>query len=137
MGDGSGVLLVGDKGTIMCNTYGNNPRIIPETKMQAYTQPPKTIPRVEGIHEDFIQGCKGGIKPCSNFDVSGPLSEIVLLGNLAIQMPGHRLLWDGDKMEVTNMVETNQGQGQNRGRGPSLPDVKKLIKREYYGGWTL
>ena len=137
MGDDSGVLLVGDKGTIMCNTYGNNPRIIPETKMQAYTQPAKTIPRVEGIHEDFIQGCKGGTKPCSNFDVSGPLSEIVLLGNLAIQMPGHRLLWDGDKMEVTNMVETNQGQGQNRGRGPSLPDVKKLIKREYYGGWTL
>ncbi len=121
MGDsGGGVLLIGDKGTIMCSTYGNNARIIPETKMKAYTLPPKTIPRVESIYHDFIQGCKGGTTPCSNFEVSGPMTEIVLLGNLAIRTPGQRLLWDGEKVAVTN-----------------VPEANKFVKREYYGDWTL
>jgi predicted dehydrogenase len=120
MGDGSGILLVGTKGTIMANCYGNSPRIIPETKMQAYTLPPKTLPRVDGIHKDFINACKGGPAACSNFDVSGPLTEIVLLGNLAIRAQGQRLLWDGPNMKVTNVEEAN-----------------KFVKREYAGGWTL
>ncbi|MFQ5639546.1 MAG: Gfo/Idh/MocA family oxidoreductase [bacterium] len=120
MGDGSGVLLVGDKGTIMCNTYGKNPRLIPETAMKAYKRPPKTIPRVKGIYKDFIEACKGGPAACSNFEVSGPMTEIVLLGNLAVRAPGKRLLWDGENMNVTNVDEAN-----------------KYVKREYYGGWSL
>ena len=120
MGDGNGVLLVGSKGTIMCNCYGHNPRIIPETAMQAYKLPPKTIPRVESIHKDFINACKGGPAACSNFDVSGPLTETVLLGNLAIRMQGQRLNWDGVNLKVTNVEEAN-----------------KFVKREYAGGWTL
>ncbi len=120
MGDGNGILLVGTKGTIMANCYGHNPRIIPETKMQAYTLPAKTIPRVEGIHKDFIEACKGTRKACSNFDVSGPLTETVLLGNLAVRMHGQRLLWDGENMKVTNVEEAN-----------------KFVKRDYAGGWML
>ncbi len=121
MGDsGGGVLLVGDKGTIMCSTYGNNARIIPETKMRAYKRPPKSIPRVKGIYQDFISGCQGGPQPCSAFDVSGPLTEIVLLGNLAVRAPGQRLVWDGPKMEVTN-----------------VPEVNSFVSREYYGDWNL
>lgn len=121
MGDeDGGVLLVGDKGTIMCGTYGKNPRIIPESAMKAYKRPPKTIPRVKGIYKDFIEACKGGPAACSNFEVSGPFTEIVLLGNLAVRMPGQRLLWDGENMKVTNVEEAN-----------------KFVKREYYGGWSL
>ena len=88
--------------------------------MKAYTLPSKTLPRVDGIYQDFINGCKGETVPCSNFDVSGLLSEIVLLGNLAIRTPGEILQWDGKNMEATN-----------------VPDANKFVKREYYADWTL
>ncbi len=114
-----GVLLVGDKGTIMCGCYGENPRIIPESKMAAYEQPPKTIPRSPGIHEEWLAACKGGKPASSNFDVSGRLTEIVLLGNLALRT-GRRLDWDGPNMKVTNFPEANQ-----------------YVHRGYRDGWSL
>ncbi len=120
MGDNDGgVLLVGDKGTIMCSCLGSNPRLIPETKMEAYEQPAKTIPRSPGIHEGWIEACKGGKPASSNFDVSGPLTEIVLLGNLALRT-GRRLEWDGPNMKVTN-----------------FPEANKYVHREYREGWSL
>ena len=133
-GDGSGVLFVGTKGNIMCNTYGEQPRIVPETKMKAYTQPPKRLKRIPeglaGIYADFINAIKTGEPACSNFEVAGPLTEITLLGNVAMLtnlaverergLRGQRLLWDGEKMEVTNIADAN-----------------KFIRREYREGWSL
>ena len=120
MGDNDGgVLLVGDKGTIMCGCYGKIPRLIPETRMAAYEKPPKTLPRSPGIHEGWIRACKGGQPASSNFDVSGPLTEIMLLGNLALRT-GRRLEWDGPNMKVTNVPEANQ-----------------YVHREYREGWSL
>ncbi len=133
VGDGSGTLFIGTKGAILCNTYAEQPRLVPETKMKAYKQPPKRLKRVPnglaGIYADFINAIKTGEPACSNFDVSGPLSEIVLMGNLAVRanaafqdkgLRGQRLLWDGEKMEVTNIPEANQ-----------------YVKREYRQGWSL
>ena len=66
----------------------------------------KTIPRIPGNnsgHEkDWIRACKGGVAACSNFEYSGPLSEMVLMGNLSIRFPDRKLLWDGENMKVTN-----------------------------------
>jgi len=115
-----GTLFYGSTGTLMCAMFGDQARLIPESKMQAYKLPPKTLERTPGIYQDFINGIKTGKLPCSNFDVSGPLTEIVLLGNLAVRFPGQRLLWDGDKMEVKNVAEAN-----------------KFVKREYREGWSL
>ena len=117
---GSSVIMIGDEGTIMCGTYGNNPRLIPETAMQEYEQPEPTIPRVpEGIIPEWIKCCKNGKQPCSNFEVSGTLTEIVLMGNLAIRS-GKRIEWDGPNMKVTN-----------------FPEANKYVHREYREGWTL
>lgn len=120
MGDGSGVLFIGEKGNLMCSTYGEQPRLIPEAKMKTYTLPPKTLKRVPSIYQDWIDAIKTGEPACSNFEVSGPLTEIVLLGNLAVRMKGQTLEWDGDKMEVTNEPEAN-----------------KFVRREYREGWSL
>ncbi len=114
-----GVLFVGDKGKLVCGCYGKSPRIIPETKMMEYQKPGKTIPRVKGHHQDWIQACKGGTPACSNFDVSGPLTEIVLLGNLAIRT-GRRIEWDGANIKCTN-----------------YPEANNFVRREYREGWTL
>jgi predicted dehydrogenase len=112
MGDDSGgVLFHGEKGILMCSCYCGSPRLIPESKMRAYHQPPKTLERIPGGmggHEkDWLRACKGGKPASSNFDYSGLLSETVLMGNLAVRFPNRRLLWDGEKMEVTNDAEAN------------------------------
>lgn len=120
----SGTIFVGDKGKIMCGTYSDNPRIIPETKMRAYDRPAETLPRIEGGpggHEkDWIRACKGGPAASSNFDYSGPFTETVVMGNLAVLNPGKKLLWDGDAMQVTNDEKANA-----------------YVKPAYREGWSL
>ncbi|MHC4362772.1 MAG: Gfo/Idh/MocA family protein [Planctomycetota bacterium] len=122
--DGSGAMFVGEKGKLMCGTYGDGPRLIPESKMREYKRPPKTLARIEGGvggHErDWVRACKGGEPACSNFDYAGFLTEAVLMGNLAIRHPGERLDWDGPNMRVTNVPEANE-----------------YVRRPYREGWTL
>ncbi|MHC4475407.1 MAG: Gfo/Idh/MocA family protein [Planctomycetota bacterium] len=114
-----GALFVGDKGKLVCGCYGKSPRLIPESKMQTFERPPKTLPRVEGHREDWIQACKGGKPACSNFDYAGPLTEVVVLGNLAIRTR-KKLDWDGPNMKCTNVPEAND-----------------YVRRQYRAGWTL
>ena len=106
---GEGALFVGDKGKLICGTYGSSPQLIPYTKMQAYKRPEPTIPRVKGSHEmDWVNAIKEGRQPSSNFNYSGPLSEMVLMGTLAQLSPGKKLQWDGKNMQVTNVPELNK-----------------------------
>ncbi len=118
-----GLLFVGDKGKITADHSGDSPRIIPESKMREYKQPPKTIPRVPdgrgGHKQDWARACKGGEPAGSNFDYSGPLTETVLLGNLAIRAKD-KLYWDGPNMKVTN-----------------IPEANEFLHRRYRYGWTL
>jgi len=120
--DGGGVLFVGDKGLLMCSTYGENPRLLPEALMRDYKRPDKTILRSPGIHEEWIAAIKAGKKSTTDFDYSGLLTEVMLLGNVALRMKDARtvLQWDGEKMEVTN-----------------LPEANKYIHKEYRAGWSL
>ena len=119
--DGNGVIFHGTKGTIMCGCYGESPRLIPETAMKAYKRPAKTIARIRGSHEqDWLRACKGQGVACSNFDYSGPLTEMVVAGTLAMRFPGKKLMWDGDNMKVTN-----------------LPEANEHVHRKYRKGWTL
>jgi len=117
--DNGGLLFVGDKGKLMCGCYGMGGRLIPETKMQAYNRPPKTLPRSNGHYIDWVLACKGGKPASSNFDYAGPMTETVLLGNLAIRT-GQKLAWDGQNMKVTNVPEANQ-----------------YVNRQYREGWSL
>ena len=120
--DDGGVLFIGDKGLLMCGCYGSSPRLVPESTMKDYRQPAKTLERVPGgRHEqDWVRACKTGKPACSNFDYSGPFAETVLMGNLAIRYPNRELLWDGEKMEVTNDKDANA-----------------YVRRQYRQGWTL
>jgi predicted dehydrogenase len=125
MGDSDGgVFFMGDKGVLMCGCYGRNPQLIPERRMKEFQLPAPTIDRVpggeKGHEQDWVRACKGGKPASSNFDHSGPLSEMVLMGNLAIRFPNRLLLWDGEKMEVTND-----------------PDANEYVRRQYRRGWAL
>ena len=123
MGDeGGGVLFRGDKGLIMCGVYGENPRLVPESRMQEYKRPEKTIPRSPGIREEWIEAIKKGTKSTTDFAYSGPLTEAMLLANVAVRLKDRnmKLLWDGEKMGFTN-----------------LPEADEFLHFEYRPGWSL
>ncbi|MBN1893893.1 Gfo/Idh/MocA family oxidoreductase [bacterium] len=102
----NGVLFIGDKGVLMVSDGG--PRLVPETAMQAFPKPPKTLKRIETSHElNWVEGCKKGENPGSHFGHAGPLTEMVLLGNLAVRFPYQKLEWDGEAMQITNHAEAN------------------------------
>ncbi len=117
----SGTIFVGEKGKIMCETYSESPRLIPESRMKAYKRPKKTIPRVVGSHEqNWIEAIQGKTKATSNFDYSGPFTETVLLGNVGMMFPGTKLMWDGKALKFTNSAEANE-----------------VIQHHYRTGWSL
>lgn len=109
MGDTyGGVLYVGSKGKILTGSHGARAaRIIPEAAMKAYDRPPQTLPRSIGHRQEWIDACKGGDPAGMNYDKAGPLTEVVLLGNVALRF-NKKLTWDTDTMTFPNTAEANQ-----------------------------
>ncbi len=118
----SGAVFYGSKETIMHGSHGaGGMRVIPETRMKAFKRPDKTIPRVKGGHEgDWIRACKDGKPASSNFSYGGALTEMVLLGVIAMRVPGKKLLWDSKNLKFTNSPEANA-----------------FVHPPYRKGWTL
>lgn len=121
---GGGQIIYGSKAVIMDTTdYCESPRIIPETKMQELKSslPAKTIPRIpRGNHyQEWIKACKGGTPAGSDFEHAGPLTEMVLLGNVAIRI-GRKIEWDGPNMKAKN-----------------LPEADQYIRHGYRQGWDI
>jgi len=122
---GNGALFIGDKGTIMHGSHGaGDLRLLPRSLADSYKQPPHTLPRVKqgkGAHEqDWVRACKDGKPASSNFDYGGPLTEMVLLGVLAMRVKDRKLEWDGENLQVANDKEANA-----------------LVNPPYREGWTL
>ena len=116
-----GIIFIGDKGKIVGGAHGGDaPRIIPEAKMQEYARPPKSIPRSPGHHAEWLNACKGAEPAKSNFDYAGPLTELVLLGNIALRFRHQKLCWDSENMKITN-----------------VPEANNYIHRQFRSGWTL
>ena len=95
--------------------------------MRSVDHPPKTLPRIKPgprwdptrHQQDWLQACKSDEQAGSSFDYSGPLTEMVLLGNVALAA-GEPIHWDKKKMEITNDAEASQ-----------------LLRRQYRKGWNL
>lgn len=148
MGDGgNGVIIEGTEGKMMCSTYGRDPKLLPTSRTQE-VDVPETVARVDGgesgHYNQWVEACIAGYGSeefnhlSSPFSIAGPLTESVLMGNLAIRSydyresrsdnpnaynyPGRgiKLLWDGPNMEVTNFEPANQ-----------------FVRREYRDGWSL
>ena len=97
-----GLLFIGDHGKILCGFNGKNPRLSPQSKMDAYQRPPRTLPRSPGNEREWLDACKGSkSKPGGNFEFEGMVTESLLLGNVAVQS-GQRLTWDRPGMKANN-----------------------------------
>ncbi len=129
---GSGCLLVGDKGKLFSpDDYGSEFFLLLQgeseftngEKHEAARNVPQTIPRSPGHNEEWFQAMKTG-RPAlaySNFDIAAYLTEIILLGCIALRIgPGRRMDWDGPKM-----------------RSPNCPEAARFVKRAYRRGWEL
>jgi predicted dehydrogenase len=115
----NGILFRGDKGVILCPGWAGPPRLLPDEKMVAYKRPAKTLPRVKGHHADWLRACKGGPAASGNFEYGARITELVLLGNVALRV-GKRIEWDAAQMKATNAPETD-----------------RLLKDTYRKGWEI
>ncbi|RQP16168.1 MAG: gfo/Idh/MocA family oxidoreductase, partial [Parapedobacter sp.] len=142
MGDGnSGILFIGTKGKMMASEYAANPRLIPVSRTKEVTVQQRYERIKDGADGHYAQWVEGAIAGYGNaklsapFELSGPLTETVLMANLAIRVadipkprpsgkgfiyPGSNKLmkWDSQNMRITNYEEANQ-----------------FVKREYRKGW--
>jgi len=83
-----GQLWIGDKGTLIAGTYGQNPELCDPVKQAAMLKamPPKKYPRTEGVYKELTTAIRAGGQPGSNFaGYAGPLTEMIVLGNLAVR----------------------------------------------------
>jgi len=140
---GNGTLFIGTKGKMMCSTYGANPRLLPTSKTKEVKVKQKfaRVPNgADGHYAQWVEASIAGYgknELSSPFEIAGPLTESLLMANLAIRAsdirtpkttgngfnyPGRyiKLLWDNDKMKVTN-----------------FDDVNQFVRRQYRQGYSL
>ena len=97
-----GMLFVGDRGKILCGFNGARPKLIPQTKMDAYKQPAKTLPRSPGNEREWLNACKDSkLKTGGNFEFEGLVTETLLLGNVAVRS-GQKFSWDHASLKANN-----------------------------------
>ncbi len=127
-----GVIFEGDKGSLMADCYGANPRLIPTARMDDEEMPEEKIARVpEGHYLQWVNACiagYGNAETSSSFDYAGPFTESILIGNLAIKsfniknpdlkddnfwsgsnryLGRKTLMWDAENMRITNYEPAN------------------------------
>ena len=115
----NGSLYIGEKGKLVVG--GGGPRLLPESAMQAFKRPEKTMPRnTLGHHGEWLASIKSGeLAGCNFGEYAGPLCEAVLLGNLAVRL-NKRIEWDSAKLKA-----------------PNAPEADPLIRRAYRDGWRV
>ena len=109
-------MLIGTEGSLLI-PHAAPPQLLPEEKFSSVQRP--KFPALNHYHQ-FADACLGGEKTASHFAQTGPMTEAILLGTVAIRVPGQKLEWDSTRMKVTNQPEAN-----------------RFLKRTYRDGWHL
>lgn len=117
--DHAGCLLVGTKGMLHGNGHNTIVTLLPEEKFEDFDGPPESLPRSRGHEKEWLEACKGEPAAMSTFDYSIPLTELVLLGNIAT-LYGKPIEYDPLEMKIVNVDEANAA-----------------LRRQYREGWTL
>lgn len=111
-----GSMFVGEKGYMLL-PHVDMPKLFPEDTFARF----KYEPAENGNHYHlWVDACLGGKPTTANFGYAGPLTEAVLLGVLANRFPQNELLWDAEKIAITNHEPSN-----------------KLLRRKYRSGWEV
>lgn len=117
MPDG-GILFVGDKGKLMSDYSGGRDWLLPEDAFAGFSAP-QTLARVANHYTEWTDACKAGRQPSCHFGFGSQMTEIALLGALAVRT-GKQLVWDSSAKRITN-----------------VPEANALLNPPYRSGWTL
>jgi len=116
----SGCIMIGKYGMLYSpNDYGARYYLVLNDEFTSFTAPKPYLPRTKGHHKEWVDACKGGPPGMANFDYAAFLTEVVVLGNVALRL-AKKIEWDGPNMKATN-----------------CPEAEQYIKREYRKGWSL
>lgn len=107
-------MLVGTEGALLI-PHNGIPVLLPESKFKNYKSPQL---EAQNHYYNFVIACLGGPKTASHFKQTGPMTEAILLGTVAIRVPDRLLNWDAVNMKF-----------------PNDPDVNKYLRRNYRNGW--
>ena len=117
-----GAIFIGEKGVLVHETYGDNPRLFPVSVAEAGAAVPRTLERITDRHEvNWVKACKGEATASCPFEYAASLNEAMLLGIAALRAgQGRKLYYDAENMQFTNAADANQ-----------------FLTREYRKGWEL
>jgi predicted dehydrogenase len=114
-----GILFVGDKGLLLCGGAGGKPRLLPDSKMDAYKRPAAKLPRSKGHHRDWLDAIKGAGSASSNFEYGARLTEVTLLGILSLRTH-KKIYWDPENLKAKG-----------------VPEADAIIRESYRSGWEI
>ena len=97
---GRGAAIIGEKATIMYGGWGGQSRIFPDTRAKEIGFAPEASPRIDAHMRSWLRACKGQGTPLSHFEYSGPLTEMVLLGDVALRSKNGSIDWDAKNLRV-------------------------------------
>jgi hypothetical protein len=118
----AGSMLIGSKGALVADDHSVRVTALPKAEFEKIeTNRPQRIPAGHGIYPDWINACRGGESHIlASFDNGGPLSELLMLGNIATQFPEETLCYDPAQGQITNKPEANQHLGFEYREGWSI-----------------
>ena len=95
-------------------------KLVPEELDRDYRRPARTLPRVSSHWLEWVECAKARERASANFEYGGNITQIALLGNMAIRNQGKILRYDA-----------------TRGRFTNCPEANRLFQRPYRKGWEL
>lgn len=122
LNDEGGVLYIGDSGKLLHETYGRNPRLLPEALHRDTPAPPRRYPRIKGENHDqnWIRAIRGEEEISAPFSYGAKLTEVMLLGQVSLHAGNRKLLWDAANMRFPNHAAANQHLRRDNRRGWEL-----------------
>jgi predicted dehydrogenase len=109
-------MVIGSKGALLL-PHRSGPVLFPRAQFQKC---PRNVKKGPDHYHRFVDACLGGEKTASSFGQSGPMAEAIILGTVAIRMPGETLIWEPRGLCI-----------------PNSPEATRLLRRTYRKGWEV
>jgi hypothetical protein len=117
----AGCMILGDKGLLITGSHNTQCNLLPRKKFEDVEQNrPQTLPFSPGHYREWLDACRGGPAPYSNFDYAAPFAEFLSAGSISTRFPGETLEFDPSTGQITNH-----------------PQAAEFISYPYREGWTI
>lgn len=117
----AGCLIVGSKGLLATTSHNTKFLLLPKKRFDHVEQHrPQSLPLSPGHYHEWIEACRGGAEPISNFEYAAPFAEFLTVGSLSTRFPGEVIDFDPATGNITNH-----------------PRAAEFLQYDYRDGWTI